>query len=348
VNSDSLSQQEIDLLFGGAPSEPHRPVARAPQADVQVYDFRRPSRISKDRQRTLEGMYALLTKSLESWLVGRVRSQVEVQLLGVEQFSFGEFLLSLSAPCTSYIFEINDTGGQQGLIDFGRDFGFYLVDRLLGGKDRIEVLDRALSPLERLIVRTVAERVMELLVEVWQDHVRLDFELSRFEMVPDMIQIVNREDPVLVANMEVSAENFRSLVLICLPFAVLEKFFTDNTSRRVTWAPGGDRERAVDRVAVEQSLRATALDVSVRFPPIPISMRDLAALRPGSVLETGLPVDSELDLLIAGEPRFRVAAGRVGQSLAVRIQGEGSGELGPASAGMREVATNPTDGGLDQ
>lgn len=322
MNSDSLSQQEIDLLFGGAPGGTERQSPRVPQADVQVYDFRRPSRISKDRQRTLEGMYSLLTKSLESWLVGRVRSQIEVQLLGVEQFTFGEFLLSLSSPCTSYIFDIADTGGQQGLVDFGREFGFFLVDRLLGGNGRLEVLDRALTPLERMIARTAAERLLELLAEAWHDHVPMALELSRFEMVPDMIQIANREDPVLVANIEVSAEHFRSQVLVCLPFVVLERFFTGATTRRVSWAPGGDRELAADRVAAEHSLRATSIDLSVRFPSISLSMRQLAALRPGSVLETGLPVESELELFISGEPRYRVMAGRAGRSLAVRISGE--------------------------
>lgn len=359
MNSDSLSQQEIDLLFGGTPApEPALPGGRASQADIQVYDFRRPSRISKDRQRTLEGMYAQLTKSMESWLVGRVRSQVEVQLLGVEQFTFGEFLLSLTTPCTSYIFDIVNSGGQQGMVDFGRDFAFYLVDRLLGGNGRLVVLDRALTPLERMVVRTVAERLVELLIEVWQDHVPLELELSRFEMVPDMIQIVNREDPVLVANVEVSAEHFRSLVLICLPFAVLEKFFTGDTTRRVSWAPGADRERAADRIAVEQSLRTTAMDISVRFPAVPLTMRELAALRPGSLLETGLPVDSELEVLISGEPRFRAVAGRAGRSLAVRIVGETGGEpvsspvvksaAGASTSAASQDATNSSDAGRDQ
>lgn len=349
MTSDSLSQQEIDLLFGGAaPREPARPVSDGYQGDIQIYDFRRPSRISKDRQRSLEGMYGLLTKSLESWLVGRVRSQVDVQLLGVEQFTFGEFMLSLTTPCNSFVFDIADSGGQQGVVDFGREFAFFLVDRLLGGNGRVAVLDRALTPLERMVVRIAAERLVALTIEVWQDHIPLDLVLSRFEMVPDMLQIANREDPVLVANVEVSADHFRSLVLVCLPFTVLEKFFTGSGTRRVNVAPGGARERAADRVAVEHSLRATPVDLSVRFPEIPLSMRELAALRPGSLLPTGLPIDTELDLLVAGDRRFRAVAGRSGRSLAVRISGaKGGGEVrGPAEA--REVSMVPTDAGRDQ
>jgi flagellar motor switch protein FliM len=267
--------------------------------------------------------------------------------LGVEQFTFGEFLLSLTTPCNSFIFDIADSGGQQGVVDFGRDLSFFLVDRLLGGNGRIAVLDRTLTHLERMIVRIAAERVRAQLAEVWQDHIPLELELSRFETVPDMLQILNREDPVLVANVEVSAEHFRSLILLCLPFTVLEKFFTGPGMRRVSPAPVDARERAADRVAVEQSLRATQVDLSVRFPSIPLKMRELAALRPGSLLETGLPVESQLDLLIAGERRFRVVAGRTGRSLAVRINGPKAGD-GAGSVEGHEDSGIPTDAGRDQ
>jgi flagellar motor switch protein FliM len=48
-------------------------------------------------------------------------------------------------------------------------------------------------------------------------------------------------------------------------------------------------------------------------------MRDLSSLRPGGVLLTGLEPNSEAEVLVAGKPRFRAVAGRVGRKLAVRI-----------------------------
>lgn len=362
TSSESLSQQEIDLLFGGAAvPEPAKPGSRASLDEIQIYDFRRPSRISKDRQRTLEGMYGLLTKTLESWFVGRVRSQVEVQLLAVEQFTFGEFLLSLTTPCNAFVFEIEGTGGQQGVVDFGRDLAFFLVDRLLGGNGRIVPLDRSLTPLERMVVRISAERVLGLISEIWQDHVPMDLSLVRFETVPDMLQMANREDLVLVANIEVSAEHFRSNILICLPFVVLEKFFTGPGQRRISIAPGSDFERESDRLAVERMVRATNVELSARFPSIPLTMQELADLRPGSLLATGIPVDSELELHVEGMPRFRGSAGKKGRSLAVRINGviqtdpapvgDGEGvEVGPMESGdgSTDGSTTSTDAGRDQ
>lgn len=320
TSSESLSQQEIDLLFGGtATAEPRRPTTRPPTEDIQVYDFRRPSRISKDRQRTLEAMYGRLSKSLESWLVGRVRSHLEVQLLAVEQFTLGEFVLSLTTPCNAYVFEVSGTGGHQGVVDFGRELSFLLIDRLLGGNGPITIPDRALTPLERMVVRIAGDAVLEELVEVWKEHIQLQLEIVRFESVPDLLQIANRDDPVLVANVEVSVEYFRSNVLICLPFAVLEKFFTGSGMRRVAVAPGSPEELAADLEAIEKTVRSAQMELSVRFPTIELALEELLELGPGSILETGIPVGSDLDLLIEGTPRYRVIPGRAGGHLAVQI-----------------------------
>ena len=203
MTSESLSQNEIDLLFGGG--GPATNVAQPPREkaqDVQVYDFRRPARISKDRKRSLMAMYGLLAKSIEGWLSGRVRDQLELNLQSVEQLTFGEFMLALPSPCASYIVDVGDTG-HQGVIDFGHEFGFFLVDRLLGGAGSHQVPERTLTPIERLLVRLVADRIAAQLGEVWKDYVKLDLDVSGFESIPEMLQVANREDPVLVANIGV-------------------------------------------------------------------------------------------------------------------------------------------------
>ena len=111
MSSETLSQTDIDRLLGGGSRGASAAAAPFSNAalDVQVYDFRRPHRVSKERLRTLEAMYERLVKGLEAWLISRVRGQIEVRLQSVEQFSFGEFTLSLPMPCSAYIFDIAGT-----------------------------------------------------------------------------------------------------------------------------------------------------------------------------------------------------------------------------------------------
>lgn len=338
MSSQTLAQDEIDRLLGGAGASRQPAAPRSREADVQVYDFRRPHRVSKERLRTLEAMYERLVKSLEGWLMARVRGQIELRLHSVEQYSFGEFTLSLPTPCASYIFDIRDSGGQQGVVDFGGDFAHFLVDRLFGGSGTPVGIERGLTPIERMAVRTIADRATHLLSEVWQDHVRMDLVLSGFESIPEILRIANGEDPVLVANVEVAAPGVSSLLVFCLPFAVLEKFFSSGAQRRVDNVTGSERERAANRELTESSIRATRIAVAARLPEFRLPMRDLAALRVGGVLATGIPCDAELQVLIGDRLRYRGGPGRVGRRMAVRVVGP----VTPAPGG--DPAPSPHEG----
>ncbi len=326
--SDSLSQNEIDLLFGGgggggggagAPAPPRPDRRRTAADDLQVYDFRRPARISKDRKRSLQAMYGLLCKSLEGWLTGRVRDQIELELQSVEQLSFGEFMLALPSPCASYIVDVGGEYQNQGVIDFGHELAYFLVDRLLGGAGIPSFPDRGLSQLERLVVRVVAERISVQLGEAWKDYVELELGISGFESIPEMLQVANREDPVLVANIEVRIGDTSSLLLVCLPFQSLEKFFTGDTSRRTQTVVGTPEERAADRTRLESTLRTSRVSVSARLPEFSVPAHVLADLRPGMVLPTGLDPKAGLELFVANQRRFIGLPGRVGKTLAMRV-----------------------------
>lgn len=327
MSSETLSQTDIDRLLGGGSrggggggggGGSAAAAAAVPAVDVQVYDFRRPHRVSKERLRTLEAMYERLVKATEAWLISRVRGQIEVRLQSVEQFSFGEFTLSLPMPCSSFIFDIQGTG-QKGVIDVGPEFSTYIVDRLFGGEGTGSPLTRALTPIERMAVRNVADKVTSLLQEIWQDHVPLDLNITGFESSPEILQVVNREDPVLVANVEFSTGNVSSLLLICLPFAVLDKFFTSSGQQRLALLQTNEQEREATRQRSEAALRATKVPLTARLPDFQLTMRDLARIEEGSVVPTGIPTDARVLVRAGTQDRFIGHAGRVNGNLAVRI-----------------------------
>lgn len=314
--SATLSQNEIDKLLG--PNEAPRG-GRDPYgaSDASLYDFRRPHRMSKERLRTLEAMYEQVVKTLEGWLIGRVRGGLEMQLQSVEQLSFGEFALSLPTPCASFMMNVRDSGGQMGIIDFGRELCGFLVDRLFGGSTEPAVPERGLTPIERMAVRIVAERLTGLMEDAWKDHIPLQLDLTGFESIPEILLGGNRDGTVLVATIAVKAGGADSLLLLCLPAPVLEKFFSSYRDQKVNsrLVP----QRPEDREVTESMLRNTHVSVAARLPEFRIEMRDLAALRVGGMLSTGVPVDAELSVLVNGQKRFRAAAGRSGRRMAMRI-----------------------------
>jgi flagellar motor switch protein FliM len=230
-------------------------------------------------------------------------------------------VLSLPASCKSFMLDIKDRAGddavgEQAVIDIGRELAYFLVDRLFGGGSGTTILDRALTPIERLAVRVVAERIMGLVQEVWEDHVELELSLSGFESIPEIIQAAPRESPVLVASINATFGGTTSLVSICLPLSVLEKFFAMSSK---TTAQPPRRELVGQRMVAESALRATSIEVAARLPEFRLLMREIAGLKVGSMLSTGIPIDSNVNLLVGTQAHFKTAPGRVGRKLAVRV-----------------------------
>lgn len=315
----SFSQDDIDRLLKGGGSA--AAVASAPRnEDIQLYDFRRPARVSRDRLRTLEAMYERLVRSLEGWLVSRLRDSIDLRLESVEQISYAEFLLSLNTPSASFLVRIQDAGAQQGVVDFNPSLAYFLVDRLFGGGGAPTILDRALSPIERMALDNVADRVVTDLMEVWWDHAQLQLAVTGFESIPEIMQAVEREVPCLVGTVNAKFAGGSGVLSICLPLNVVEQFFTRSTDRRLGEPVGTEAERKASREQAESALRLTTVTTIARLPEFRIPMRDLLRLSAGTMINTGIPTDTPLELLIGGQPRFRVQAGRVKQLRAVSVQ----------------------------
>jgi flagellar motor switch protein FliM len=319
MSNQALSQDEIDALFKGGGEEAEAAAAPSSDPEVRLYDFRRPSRISKDRQRTLEGMYGALAKSVEGWLAGRVRTQVEVDLKAVEQLTFGEFALSLPDPCVSFVFNLGPPGGPQAVINLGQELAFHAVERFLGSASETYIPDRALTILERRVVRIVAEKVAGLVQEIWVDHATFDFRLARFEAVPDMLQAANREDPMLVAHVQVRFKDAASPLMICLPFSSLDEFFASSVGSRIREPTGTGREVSLDRENIEGSVRRSLVPVAVRLAPFELSVEELAELEPGGTLVTGIPREAPVEVRIGGRTRYTGFIGTMNDALAVQV-----------------------------
>lgn len=330
--ADLYSQKDVDSLLKGA-----APVA-APASAVEIipYNFLRPPRIAKDRQALLNGIYQRITASLQANLSSRLRTSVDVVLSSVEQATFAEFIFSLATPCAAYIHSLGEKVGGEGVLDLGTDFSYYLIDRLFGGPGDTQDLKRPLTALERGVVRSVADKIWSLTQDAWSDHLTFQPEYAGFESSPDVLQVANREDNVLVVNIEVRAGGFSGLITMCVPLMALESFLQEKPTRHVhvRTAPA---ERDAARRAIEVSLRGSQLELKARFPLFQLKARDVGRLEVGQVIHTGHPYDVPIELYVRGQRRFLGTLGQsrryVGLRVTQQVQTQRSDAPGRSSRG---------------
>ncbi len=289
--------------------------ARAPEK----YDFTKPRRLTRERMRTMGAIHERVIRGFEGWLYTRVRGKIEMEFPQVDVLSFGDFAASLPTPCAAYTFEILGTGSQNGIVEIGAGFASLLVDRFFGGVGDPVQMERSLTPIERLAVRLVVERLLSLLAESWHDYVPMEFALRGFESMPVMVRGMAKEDATLVSVLAVVVDGHASEVRICIPLGVFGDFFSTRELRRATDMRGTDEERVAARHVVESSLRAAPVDVTARLPLFQSPIRELLALGVGSVLTTGIAITELLEVHVGDQNRFHAVPGRIGPRLAVRL-----------------------------
>ena len=117
---DVLDQSEVDALLAAVDAgqveqeAPPQVFGRAGQAqiDVQVYDFKRPERVSKDQMRAFQALHDGFSREFGAALSGMLRTIVEAKLISVDQLTYSEFVFSLENPTCFNLINAKPLEGQ--------------------------------------------------------------------------------------------------------------------------------------------------------------------------------------------------------------------------------------------
>jgi flagellar motor switch protein FliM len=313
---DFISQTDIDSILQGTSVSA---LARPAQVEAETYNFLRPHRISKHRRSTLNVIYSRFAVALQALLSSRLRQISDVTVASVEQATFSEFIMSLSTPCSAFLYDLGDGSGFQGVLDLGNNLAYHLIDRMFGGPGSTRDLNRPLTQLEHLVLKGVVEHALTYFSEAWQDHWALKPKIVGFESMPDQLAVASRADNVLVVNIDVKTPGFSGLLTICLPLIALEGFLQEKRAIVTRSAHTTEAERQAARSAVETSVRAAQVPISARFPVFTMRARDVAALQVGQVIHTGYALDVPIEVHVNDRQRFLAAPGQVRKAAGIRI-----------------------------
>lgn len=132
-----LSQEEIDSLLSALSSGEvdMQDIQSKEEKSVKNYDFKRPTKFSKEQLRTLELIFEHYGRLLSTNLPAYLRKNVTVTVVTSETITFNEFTNSLSNPVILGIANFQPLKGNI-IIDMGSEVGYAILDRMLGGQGR--------------------------------------------------------------------------------------------------------------------------------------------------------------------------------------------------------------------
>lgn len=294
-----LSQNEIDRLFrelGTGSDEPSRRTQTA-----AAYDFRRPDRIPKEQLRSIHLMHDFLARNLASSLGAYLRAYVTVNLVSVEQLSFGEFLQYLPTPtCISNI--SMDPMDGNCVLELNPSLVFPMLDGLLGGSGQgVDEEMREITEIERSIMGGVLRIVLHDLKEAWAPVAEIQFAIENTETQPQLMQILSPNEAIVAIGFEITMGEVRGMMNFGIPSIVVKMM---GPKFEQQWSIHRRASSESDVARMKRLVRGVPVYVDARVEGARVLVKHLVRLEPGDVISLEVPATRPVELQINGRCKF--------------------------------------------
>ncbi|MBI2416452.1 MAG: flagellar motor switch protein FliM [Ignavibacteriales bacterium] len=316
--AEVLSQQEIDQLLNNIKGGADQNSGGSSEREAVPYDFRLPNRISKNQLRTLRNIHENFAEGLSSFLMTKLQSIININVISVDQIYYSEYVLSVSNPACLFLFDVKGSD-IKAILELSTELAFTLIDRLLGGNGKGTKQAKVVTPIEQKVLMVFVERVMQELKKAWGIIGYYDFNLERFESDIDFAQITSQSESVLIISFELFIGEQAFLMNLCFATyafdTILSKLSTQNFS---TIRPAKYQGTTAKNILMTH-LRGTDLKVQVEFGRAVISLKELMELKKGDVIMMRKKVGEEINISVEEKKFFLGQPGVMNGHKAVKI-----------------------------
>ena len=292
--------------------------ARLRQKTVKQYDFRRPEKFSRDQLRTVRGIHDQLIRLLNSSLAAYLRTNVQVNLDGVDQQAYHEFAADAHEGNLIYVINVDPLPAPM-LLEVSTPLVFASLDRLLGGTGKRLAEEREPTEMERkLFQENWLLPVLDAVSTAWQTIITISPNVTAVETNAGFVHIALPTDVVVSVSMSAAIGDAEGRIRLCYTYATLEPIVPQLDTQRLIGA-GRTRRRPDDSENVRRGLRGISVPVVARLGTADVTMSELMGLQRGDVITLDSYIDREIDLLINGEIKYKARPGLKKHRLAARI-----------------------------
>ena len=284
-------------------------------ADPAPYDFRRPSRFSREHLRALQIVNETFARQCALVLTSTLHASCSVTLTSVHQYTCEEYTRHLPNPSLLSLIALDPLPGA-GVFQLPMGVVMSIIDRLLGGPGGTRQPLRPLSDIETGLIRTLLQRVAHELTYAFDSLTPVHPLVGSVEFDPQFLQMAAPSEPVIVSDFAIRVGDQQATCTLCLPFATLEPAFDALTDSQAPYRLAADSRSAL---AVEQQMYAVPVEVSVAFREVSVTSAELLALSVGDVLPLRHPVAQPLAMVADGVQVAAAVPGSHGPRLACQI-----------------------------
>lgn len=314
-----LSQSEIDNLLAALSSGEIDADDMNDANDKQVknYDFKRPTKFSKEHLRTLEIIYEHYGRLLSTSLPVYLRKNVQVSVASSETVIFSEFSNALSNPVILGIVNFKPLGGTI-LIELAAQLGFAMIDRMLGGAGDPLEKNRDYTEIEMTIIEKMMVVCMQLMREPWRNVVDINPMMERIETNSQFAQIIAPNDMIAIVTLNIKIGEVEGFMNVCLPFFTLESVM-DKLNTKFWYANMQEQNEEDFEEYIGALIKRVDVPVKAVLGKTSISVTDFVNLQIGDIIRLDTEVDQDLKVYVGNIKKFTALPGTSKDRNAVRV-----------------------------
>jgi len=307
-----LNQEEIDSLLGFDVNSDQVQDKSGVRAIINS------ALVSYERLPMLEIVFDRLVRLMTTSLRNFTSDNVEVSLDSITSIRFGDYLNSIPLPAILAVFHAEELDNY-GLFTVDSNLIYSIVDVLLGGRrgsSAMRIEGRPYTTIERTLVQRMIEVIMQDMRAAFEPLAPVNFSLDRLETNPRFAAIARPANAAILVKLRIDMEDRGGRTELLLPYATLEpirklllqQFMGEKFGRDSIWE---------SHLATE--LWSTKVDIEAILDEQTMPLRQVMNLEVGQTMLLSAGPDSTIELRCRGVPLLTGRMGRVGSSVAVRV-----------------------------
>lgn len=326
--AEVLSQQQIDELLGNLQSgnvDIKEIEEQNSSKKIKEYDFLSPKKFTREQIKLLENIFESFSRMFSLTLSGMLRMNCQSEVVQVEEEEYREFSNALSDSVLVGVIGMNSKEhgfeDKQILMEMSRPISFSILDRMLGGSGLGYAIDRNYTEIEISLLEYLFQHITPLLKDAWGSYIDVDHTMDMIETNSQLIQFIQPDESVAIVVVEVTLNDLKGNINICLPSSSLEEILKIFDSKYVKVNKKADpKEEKHRKDLILGTLKDTPLTVSAVLGKADVTLQDLVNLQVGDIIPLNSPVEG--DSIVLNVEKLQWFAGTVGskkKNYAVKI-----------------------------
>jgi flagellar motor switch protein FliM len=307
-----LNQDEIDSLLGFDTNNDELRERSGVRAIVNS------ALVSYERLPMLEIVFDRLVRLMTTSLRNFTSDNVEVSLDSITSVRFSDYLNSIPLPAILAVFRAEQLDNY-GLFTVDSNLIYSIVDVLLGGRrgaSAMRIEGRPYTTIERSLVQRMIEVILQDMCQAFEPLAPVKFALDRLETNPRFAAIARPANAAILVKLRIDMEDRGGRTELLLPYATLEpirklllqQFMGEKFGRDSIWE---------SHLATE--LWSTTVDIEAILDEQVMPLKTIMDLEVGQTVMLNATPESKIELRCRGVPLLRGRMGRVGSSVAIKV-----------------------------